>query len=224
MLSFTRKRCYVPRFFDILRTRSFSNNTLSDSSVSVTQLQLHTHNTCKQTNVHMILQVLVEGNGSSRTVILNRPSVLNALNTPMLNKLHKLYKSWEDNPDIAFVVMKGSGRAFCSGGDIVSFYDMIRKGNIEECKEFFSTLYEFIYSLSTYIKPQVAVLDGVTMGGGAGVAIPETFRVATDKTVCCPLVKKFTGGVLYVSKSCKFCCLSQTRLDFLLKSDHVHCT
>ncbi|KAJ0828882.1 putative 3-hydroxyisobutyryl-CoA hydrolase [Helianthus annuus] len=131
----------------------------------------------------MILQVLVEGNESSRTVILNRPSVLNALNTPMLNKLHKLYKSWEDNPDIAFVVMKGSGRAFCSGGDIVSFYDMIRKGNIEECKEFFSTLYEFIYFLSTYIKPQVAVLDGVTMGGGAGVAIPGTFRVATDKTV-----------------------------------------
>ncbi|KAJ0803278.1 putative 3-hydroxyisobutyryl-CoA hydrolase [Helianthus annuus] len=60
---------------------------------------------------------------------------------------------------------------------------MIRKGNIEECKEFFSTLYEFIYFLSTYKKPQVAVLDGVTMGGGAGVAIPETFRVATDKTV-----------------------------------------
>ncbi|KAF5816729.1 putative 3-hydroxyisobutyryl-CoA hydrolase [Helianthus annuus] len=159
MLSFTRKGCYVPRFFDIRRRRSFSNNTLSDSSV------------------------LVEGNGSSRTVILNRPSVLNALNTPMLNKLHKLYKSWEDNPNIAFVVMKGSGRAFCSGGDIVSFYDMIRKGNIEECKEFFSTLYEFIYFLSTYKKPQVAVLDGVTMGGGAGVAIPETFRVATDKTV-----------------------------------------
>ncbi|KAJ0594953.1 putative 3-hydroxyisobutyryl-CoA hydrolase [Helianthus annuus] len=79
--------------------------------------------------------------------------------------------------------MPGSGRAFCSGGDIVSFYDMIRKGNIEECKEFFSTLYEFIYFLSTYKKPQVAVLDGVTMGGGAGVAIPETFRVATDKTV-----------------------------------------
>lgn len=126
--------------------------------------------------------VLVEGHACSRTVVLNRPSFLNALNTSMGNRLQKLYKSWEDNPDIGFVAMKGSGRAFCAGGDIVALHDMIKKGNIEECKEFFSSVYKFVYLLGTYMKPHVAILDGITMGGGAGVSIPGTFRVATDKT------------------------------------------
>ncbi|KAF3440056.1 hypothetical protein FNV43_RR18334 [Rhamnella rubrinervis] len=128
-------------------------------------------------------QVLVEGKAWSRTAILNRPSALNALNTSMAARLHKLYKCWEDNPDIGFVVMKGSGRAFCAGGDIVSLYHLINKGNIEDCKQFFRTAYTFMYFVGTYLKPHVALLNGITMGGGAGVSVPGTFRVATDKTV-----------------------------------------
>ncbi|XP_021683310.2 3-hydroxyisobutyryl-CoA hydrolase-like protein 1, mitochondrial isoform X3 [Hevea brasiliensis] len=127
-------------------------------------------------------QVLVEGKACSRTAILNRPSALNALNTSMGARLLKLYRSWEDNPDIGFVVMKGSGRAFCAGGDIVSLYHLINQGKLEDCKEFFRTVYSFIYELGTYLKPHVAILDGITMGGGAGVSIPGTFRVATNKT------------------------------------------
>ncbi|OAY49375.1 3-hydroxyisobutyryl-CoA hydrolase-like protein 1, mitochondrial isoform X8 [Manihot esculenta] len=128
-------------------------------------------------------QVLVEGEAYSRAAILNRPSALNALNTNMCARLLKLYKSWEDNPDIGFVMMKGSGRAFCAGGDIVSLYHLIKQGKLEDCKEFFRTIYSFIYELGTYLKPHVAILDGITMGGGAGVSIPGTFRVATDRTV-----------------------------------------
>lgn len=128
-------------------------------------------------------QVLVEGSGSSRTAILNRPSVLNAFSTAMGAKLQKLYKNWEDDPDIGFVMMKGSGRAFCAGGDIVSLYHLINRGKIEDCKDFFRTIYSFIYFVGTYLKPHVALLNGITMGGGAGVSIPGTFRVATDKTV-----------------------------------------
>ncbi|KAI3829163.1 hypothetical protein L1987_03279 [Smallanthus sonchifolius] len=127
--------------------------------------------------------VLVEGNASSRTVVLNRPSVLNALNVPLMSRLHKLYESWEDNPDIGFVVMKGNGNAFCAGADIVSVRDMIKKGNIEGSKEIFRRVYSFAYLLHTYLKPNVAILDGVTMGGGAAISIPGTFRIATDKTV-----------------------------------------
>ncbi|XP_010056417.2 3-hydroxyisobutyryl-CoA hydrolase-like protein 1, mitochondrial [Eucalyptus grandis] len=98
-------------------------------------------------------------------------------------KLQKLYKNWEDDPDIGFVMMKGSGRAFCAGGDIVSLYHLINRGKIEDCKDFFRTIYSFIYFVGTYLKPHVALLNGITMGGGAGVSIPGTFRVATDKTV-----------------------------------------
>ncbi|KAL0403122.1 UNVERIFIED_CONTAM: 3-hydroxyisobutyryl-CoA hydrolase-like protein 1, mitochondrial [Sesamum radiatum] len=149
--------------------------------------------------------VVVEGKAGSRTAILNRTTSLNALNTSMLAlrvlletfaqcnllRLLKLYKNWEDDPDIGFVMMKGGGRAFSAGGDVVSLYNLIKKGNLEECKHFFQTIYNFIYLLGTYLKPnvsldfsmQVALLNGFTMGGGAGISMPSTFRVATDKTI-----------------------------------------
>lgn len=127
--------------------------------------------------------VLVEAKASSRTAILNRPSSLNALNISMASRLHKLYKNWEDNPDIGFVASKGRGRAFCAGGDIVSLYNLIKKGNLDECKEFFVKTYGFIYFLGTYLKPHVAILNGITMGGGAGISIPGTFQLATDRTI-----------------------------------------
>ncbi|KAK8476555.1 hypothetical protein V6N13_021005 [Hibiscus sabdariffa] len=127
-------------------------------------------------------QVLVEDKASSRIAILNRPSSLNALNTNIGARLHELYASWEDDPNIGFVVMKGSGRAFCAGGDIVSLYHLINEGKIEECKDFFRTLYSFIYHLGTYLKPHVAILNGITMGGGAGISIPGMFRLATGRT------------------------------------------
>ncbi|XP_024995917.1 3-hydroxyisobutyryl-CoA hydrolase-like protein 1, mitochondrial [Cynara cardunculus var. scolymus] len=128
-------------------------------------------------------EVLLEQNGHSRSVILNRPSFLNALTTSMVKRLQKAYESWEDTPDVGFVVMKANGRAFCAGADIVAIHDMIKRGNIEGSKEFFWVLYKFIYFLHTYLKPHVAILNGITMGGGAGISIPAKFRVVTEKTV-----------------------------------------
>ncbi|XP_020676047.1 3-hydroxyisobutyryl-CoA hydrolase-like protein 1, mitochondrial [Dendrobium catenatum] len=136
-------------------------------------------------------EVLIEGKASARAVILNRPSALNALTTNMGLRLKKLYESWEDNSDIGFVMMKGSGRAFCAGGDIVTLYHLLNEGKVEDCKDFFRHLYTFIYILGTYLKPHVAILDGITMGGGGGVSIPGTFRIATDKTVCYIISKPF---------------------------------
>lgn len=127
--------------------------------------------------------VLVEGRAFSRAAVLNRPSKLNALTTSMAGRLQRLYESWEDNSQIGFVMMKGSGSAFSSGGDMVTIYRLLEEGNVAECKEFFRTLYQFIYLLGTYLKPNLAILDGITMGGGAGVAVPGMFRIATDKTV-----------------------------------------
>ncbi|XP_057806164.1 3-hydroxyisobutyryl-CoA hydrolase-like protein 1, mitochondrial [Salvia miltiorrhiza] len=127
--------------------------------------------------------VLVEGKASSRTAILNRPASLNALNTSMVARLQELYKNWEEDPGVGFVAVKGGGRAFSAGGDIVALYNLMKEGNLEECKQFFWTIYSFIYFLGTYMKPHVALLNGITMGGGAGVSIPGTFRLATDKTI-----------------------------------------
>ncbi|KAI6680379.1 hypothetical protein NL676_034260 [Syzygium grande] len=133
-------------------------------------------------------QVLVDGRASSRTAILNRPSALNSLTTSMVARLKRLYESWEDNPNVGFVSMKGSGKAFCSGGDVITLYIISHwrsDGNIEECKTFFDTLYKFIYVQGTYLKPHLAILDGVTMASGAGISLPGMFRLATDKTDHC---------------------------------------
>ncbi|KAL6216038.1 hypothetical protein ACLB2K_009265 [Fragaria x ananassa] len=129
--------------------------------------------------------VTVEGSTKSRAAILNRPSALNALNTAMVSRLKRLYESWEDNPAIGFVLMKGNGRAFCSGADAVTLYQLVNQGNVEECRKFFETLYKFVYIQGTYLKPHVAILDGITMGAGAGISLPGMFRVVTDKTVFC---------------------------------------
>ncbi|EOY29335.1 ATP-dependent caseinolytic (Clp) protease/crotonase family protein [Theobroma cacao] len=128
-------------------------------------------------------EVLVEGRAKSRAAILNRPSALNALTAPMAARLKRLYESWEENPDIGFVLMKGSGRAFCSGVDAVTLYHLLNDGKVEECKRFFETLYKFVYVQGTYLKPHVAILDGTTMGCGGGISLPGMFRLVTDKTV-----------------------------------------
>lgn len=134
-------------------------------------------------------EVLVEGKAKSRAAVLNRPTVLNALTLSMAARLNKLYESWEENADIGFVIIKGCGsgsgcgRAFSSGPDVTALYRSINQGHLEYCKQFFASLYKFVYLLATYAKPHVAILDGVTMGGGAGISLPGTFRVATDKTV-----------------------------------------
>ncbi|CAI0376749.1 unnamed protein product [Linum tenue] len=129
-------------------------------------------------------QVLVEGRAKSRAAILNRPDSLNALTPPMVGRLKRLYESWEENPSIGFVLMKGGGsKAFCSGADVVSLSQMVDDGNIEDCKRYFEMLYKFVYLQATYLKPHVAILDGYTMGCGAGISIPGMFRLVTDRTV-----------------------------------------
>ncbi|XP_021739242.1 3-hydroxyisobutyryl-CoA hydrolase-like protein 2, mitochondrial [Chenopodium quinoa] len=128
-------------------------------------------------------QVLVEGRANSRAAILNRPSSLNAISTSMAGRLKRLYESWEENSDLGFIIMKGNGKAFCSGADVVSLYQLINEGKVEECKSFFDTLYRFVYLMGTYVKPHVAILDGTTMGAGAGISLLGMFRVATDRTV-----------------------------------------
>ncbi|KAL7150676.1 hypothetical protein ABFS83_05G130300 [Erythranthe nasuta] len=129
-------------------------------------------------------EVLVEGRANSRKAILNRPSSLNAVTASMAARLNRLYESWEENSDIGFVMMKGGSQgAFCSGTDVVALYRLLNEGKTEECKAFFESLYKFVYVLGTYLKPHVAIMDGVVMGGGAGISLPGMFRVVTDKTV-----------------------------------------
>ncbi|KAG6334736.1 hypothetical protein ID866_4354 [Astraeus odoratus] len=91
---------------------------------------------------------------------------------------------WSKSDLCRLIIGTGSGRAFCAGGDVAT---VLRNALDEETRpkavEFFKKEFELDYSLSQLPKPYVAVLDGITMGGGVGLAINAPFRVATEKTV-----------------------------------------
>ncbi|KAI5070434.1 hypothetical protein GOP47_0014777 [Adiantum capillus-veneris] len=128
-------------------------------------------------------EIHVEECGQARVVTLNRPKQLNALTHLMVERLRQLYEQWECDNRVSLVIIKGSGRAFCAGGDVAETFHFAKSGYCSVIKEM--TFMESIlnYILGTYVKPYVALLDGIVMGGGAGVSIHGPIRVVTENTV-----------------------------------------
>ena len=113
---------------------------------------------------------------------LNRPKAIHALTTQMCGVMSKALLEWRDDPAIdAVMIDHAEGRGFCAGGDVVM---LARSGNedAEEAKRFFFAEYRLNHLLFTYPKPRVAIMDGITMGGGVGISLPCQFRVATEAT------------------------------------------
>lgn len=78
------------------------------------------------------------------------------------------------------VIVKGAGeKSYCAGGDVVTLV----KGPKEGAKQFFREEYTNNYLIKTLKIPYIALIDGITMGGGVGLSLPGTYRVATEKTM-----------------------------------------
>jgi enoyl-CoA hydratase len=79
------------------------------------------------------------------------------------------------------IIDHAEGRGFCAGGDVVM---LARSGDTdaEDAKAFFFAEYRLNHLLFTYPKPILAIMDGITMGGGVGISLPCTYRVATENT------------------------------------------
>ncbi|KAG0697019.1 3-hydroxyisobutyryl-coenzyme A hydrolase [Suillus ampliporus] len=128
--------------------------------------------------------VLFESNGATRTYVLNRASKLNALNTDMLKLMRPQLEQWSKSDLCKIVVGTGFGRAFCAGGDVATVLQhSLDDATRPKAIEFFKDEFEMDYVLSALPKPYVTILDGITMGGGVGLAIGAPFRVATEKSV-----------------------------------------
>nr|XP_043621627.1 3-hydroxyisobutyryl-CoA hydrolase 1-like [Erigeron canadensis] len=128
-------------------------------------------------------QVLVKENLNVRIIILNRPKQLNALSLEMVSRLLELFHAYEEDPSVKLIIMKGEGRAFCAGGDVAGVVNDINKANWKVGAHFFSKEFTLNYLMATYTKPQVSLLRGIVMGGGAGASMHGRFRVATDNSV-----------------------------------------
>ncbi|KAJ7960650.1 3-hydroxyisobutyryl-CoA hydrolase-like protein [Quillaja saponaria] len=115
-----------------------------------------------------------------RLITLNRPRQLNVISSKVVSLLAEFLEKWEKDDNADLVIIKGAGRAFCAGGDLKMFFDA-RKNDC--CFEVASRMYWLCYHIHTYKKTQVALVDGILMGGGATLMVPMKFSVVTEKTV-----------------------------------------
>ncbi|WP_059411814.1 enoyl-CoA hydratase/isomerase family protein [Cupriavidus basilensis] len=112
---------------------------------------------------------------------LDRPRQLNALSYPMIGALDARLAAWAAQSDIRAVLLRGAGgKAFCAGGDIRALYDSFHAGTPLH-RQFFVDEYRLDYRLHRYPKPVVALMDGIVMGGGMGLAQAARLRVVTER-------------------------------------------
>jgi enoyl-CoA hydratase/carnithine racemase len=124
--------------------------------------------------------------GGVATVTLNRPQQLNAFTLGMYRRFDPMLRQWEADPAIHAVVIQGAeGRAFCAGGDIRAIYEAGRgiAGDPALTLVFFREEYQLIRRLHRYKKPYIALIDGIAMGGGAGVSVNGAYRIATERAM-----------------------------------------
>lgn len=127
--------------------------------------------------------VIARKQGAAGCLSLDRPQAIHALTHGMVVAMIAALREWADDDDVEVVLIDhAQGRGFCAGGDI----GLLRKSAIEDGgrggRAFFFDEYRLNHLLFTYPKPVVAFMDGITMGGGVGIALPATYRIATENT------------------------------------------
>lgn len=121
--------------------------------------------------------------GNARTVTLNRPDKLNALNTEMCDAIIPRLVEFSKSKSANLILIKSSTeRAFCSGGDVVQCAKFNLDNHSKKSLDFFKSEYNLNYLLSIYGKPIVSLVNGIVMGGGVGLSVHGPFRVVTETT------------------------------------------
>ncbi|MDJ0979191.1 MAG: enoyl-CoA hydratase/isomerase family protein [Erythrobacter sp.] len=132
----------------------------------------------------MTQDVLTRISGHVGHITLNRPKALHALTLEMCHAMSAALAQWASDEAVhAVIIDHAEGtRGFCAGGDIAMLRDSALNDGGASGRRFFHDEYQLNHQLFTYLKPVVAFMDGVTMGGGVGIAMPAKFRVATENT------------------------------------------
>ena len=130
----------------------------------------------------MTYELLADVQGHVAYVTLNRPQALNTLTHGMIKELSRALTAWQKDDRVHAIVMRGAGeKAFCAGGDVRTIHDSYKAGNFDVIS-FFSDEYRLDHFIHRYPKPIIALMDGIVMGGGMGLAQGASFRIATDRT------------------------------------------
>jgi enoyl-CoA hydratase/carnithine racemase len=115
-------------------------------------------------------------------ITLNRPAALNALSLDMLVELRAQLRRCAADSAVHAIFLQGAGdKSFCAGGDIRAIYDSVQNSGVVH-HEFFAAEYPLDYLLYSYPKPYVVLMDGITMGGGMGLAQGSALRIVGERT------------------------------------------
>jgi enoyl-CoA hydratase len=131
-------------------------------------------------------EILLERRGGLGLIILNRPKALNTLSLAMYRRFDPQLLAWSKDEQVQALVVRGAGdRAFCAGGDVRAIYDARHQpqGASDYKADFFREEYCLIQRVHRFPKPYVALVDGIAMGGGCGISINGSHRVASERTV-----------------------------------------
>ncbi|GAC1557067.1 MAG: enoyl-CoA hydratase/isomerase family protein [Beijerinckiaceae bacterium] len=127
-------------------------------------------------------EIICKRRGASGTILLNRPQALNAITLNMVRELSGALERWEHDGAVASVVVSAApSKAFSAGGDIRLLYDQGRAGHHSAQLDFWREEYRLNRRIRLYPKPYVALVDGIVMGGGVGVSLHGSHRIAGDK-------------------------------------------
>ncbi len=128
-------------------------------------------------------EILFELRGGVGFVLLNRPRALNALGLSLIEAFDARLEAWAADPAVKAVVVRGAGeRAFCAGGDVRSIWEGGRTAG-GPASDLFRREYMLIRRIKVLPKPYIALIDGIAMGGGVGVCVHGSHRVATERTL-----------------------------------------
>jgi enoyl-CoA hydratase len=127
-------------------------------------------------------EIICEVRGAAGVVVLNRPKALNALSLGMVRKLARALAAWERDPQVTRVVVTSvSEKAFSAGGDIRHLHDLGREGRHAEMLTFWREEYILNARIKSYPKPYVSLIDGIVMGGGVGISLHGSHRIAGER-------------------------------------------
>jgi enoyl-CoA hydratase len=131
-------------------------------------------------------EILLGRKGGLAILTINRPQALNALTLDNYRRFDPALRECEADPSVHAVVVRGAGdRAFCAGGDVRAVYEAGRgiSGDPDLPAVFFREEYELIRRIHHFPKPYLAIIDGITMGGGAGISVNGAYRIGTERTL-----------------------------------------
>lgn len=127
-------------------------------------------------------EIIIQRNGSAGIIRLNRPKALNSLTLHMVRVIAAALQAFATDAAIASVVVMGEGeRGFCAGGDIRALHQSGKAGD-DDATSFWREEFRLNRMIAEYPKPYVALMDGITMGGGVGLSAHGSHRIVTERT------------------------------------------